>query len=172
MGFDDHKQEVFNLVQALRALFLYTQSEKETVEEYGCNLKSFWDTVETFRGTPGLHQGMMEALARDPKKVADPNNLTADEIAKLKNKANKAVKAALLISRADKRRFGKLKDNLVNNHLLGTDRYPNTFEKALRILGNYQPTKSGAPYHASPNNTGMAFLQRGGGQGGRAGRGA
>jgi hypothetical protein len=55
LGFDDHKQEVFNLVQALRAPFLYTQSEKETVEEYGRNLKSYWDKVEVFGGTPGLH---------------------------------------------------------------------------------------------------------------------
>ncbi len=55
MGFDDHKQEVFNLVQALKALFLYSQSKKETVKEYGLNFKSFWDTVEVFRGTPGLH---------------------------------------------------------------------------------------------------------------------
>jgi hypothetical protein len=55
VGFDDHKQEVFNLVQTLRALLLYTQSNKEMVEEYGHNLKSFWDMVEAFRGTPGLH---------------------------------------------------------------------------------------------------------------------
>jgi hypothetical protein len=34
VGFDNHKQEVFNLVQALRALFLYTQNKKDTVEEY------------------------------------------------------------------------------------------------------------------------------------------
>jgi hypothetical protein len=27
VGFDDHKQEVFNLVQALKTLFLYTQTE-------------------------------------------------------------------------------------------------------------------------------------------------
>jgi hypothetical protein len=33
VGFDNHKQDVFNLVQALRSLFLYTQSKKETVEE-------------------------------------------------------------------------------------------------------------------------------------------
>jgi hypothetical protein len=172
MGFDDHKQEVFNLVQALRVLFLYTESEKEMVEEYGRNLKSLWDTVEAFGGTPGPHRGMMEALARDPKKVADLNNLMPDEITKLENEANKAVKVALLISGADKRRFSKLKDNLANNYLLGTDQYPNTFEKALRILGNYQSTKSGVPYCASPNNTSVAFLQRGGEQGGRAGRGA
>ena len=104
-------------------------------------------------------------------KVPDPNNLTADEIAKLENEANKAVKAALLISVADKRRFGKLKDNLANNYLLGTDQYLNTFEEALRILGNYQSMKSGVPYRASPKDMGMAFLQRGGGRGGRAGRG-
>jgi hypothetical protein len=45
VGFDDHKQEVFNLVQALKALFLYTQGERETVQEYGRNFRSFWDTV-------------------------------------------------------------------------------------------------------------------------------
>ncbi len=64
VGFDNHKQDVFNLVQALRALFLYTQSEKESVEEYGRNLKSLWDMVEAFGGSPGLHKGMMEALAK------------------------------------------------------------------------------------------------------------
>ena len=34
VGFDDHKHEIFNLVQALKMLFLYTQTNKETVEEY------------------------------------------------------------------------------------------------------------------------------------------
>jgi ATP-dependent Lon protease len=40
VGFDDHKQEVFNLVQAVKTLYLYTQGEKESVEEYGRNFKS------------------------------------------------------------------------------------------------------------------------------------
>ena len=34
VGFDDHKQEVYNLVQAMKTLFLYTQTEKESVEYY------------------------------------------------------------------------------------------------------------------------------------------
>ena len=33
VGFDDHKQSVFNLVQSLKMLFLYSQLEKETVED-------------------------------------------------------------------------------------------------------------------------------------------
>jgi hypothetical protein len=34
VGFYDHKQEIFNLVQALKTLFLYTQGEKESVDKY------------------------------------------------------------------------------------------------------------------------------------------
>jgi hypothetical protein len=81
------------------------------------------------------------------------------------------VKAALLISGADRRKYGKLKDELANNYLLGTDQYPDTFEKALRILGNNQTTTNSLPYRLSPNDTGVAFLQRGGRDGRGAGRG-
>jgi hypothetical protein len=81
------------------------------------------------------------------------------------------VKAALLISGADKRKYGKLKDELENNYLLGTDQYPDTFEKALRILGNYQTMINSLPYRPSPNDTGVVFLQRGGRGGREAGRG-
>jgi hypothetical protein len=52
VGFNDHKQDVFNSVQALKALFLYMQSEKDSVEEYRRNLKSLWDMVEAFGGSP------------------------------------------------------------------------------------------------------------------------
>ncbi len=40
VGLDDHKQSVFNLVQSLKTLFLYSQSEKDTVEEYTRNFQS------------------------------------------------------------------------------------------------------------------------------------
>ena len=62
VGFDDHKQEVFNLVQSLKTLFLYTQSNKETVEEYGRNFRSLWDTVEAFGGSPGVHEGLVRGI--------------------------------------------------------------------------------------------------------------
>jgi len=74
------------------------------------------------------------------------------------------VKAALLISGADRRKYGKLKDELANNYLLGTDQYPDTFEKALRILGNNQTTTNSLPYRLSPNDTGVAFLSNEGGE--------
>jgi len=66
MGFDDHKQEVFNLVQALTTLFLYSQTDKETVEQYGRNFRALWETVEAFGGSPGVHQGMIDGMLKDP----------------------------------------------------------------------------------------------------------
>ncbi len=69
------------------------------------------------------------------------------------------MKAALLVSGADKQQYGKLKDKLANNYLLGSHQYPDTFEKAMHILGNYQVGKTSMPFRASPNNTGVAFIQ-------------
>ncbi len=162
VGFNDHKQDVFNLVQVLKALFLYTQSEKELVEEYGGNLKSLWDTVDVFGGSPGLYKGMMEALAKDATRFANAGAPTEDKITKMENEANEAVKMALLISGADKQQYGQLKDKLANSYLLGTDQYPNTYKKRMQILGTYQASRTSIPFHTSPNYTGVAFLQRGG----------
>ena len=142
VGFDDHKQEIFNLVQVLKTLFLYTQTDKETVEEYSRNFKSLWDTVKAFGGSPGLQQGLVKGLLRAPGRVNDQNNITEQEQQDAVDEVAEAVKAALLISGADKRRYGKLKEQLANNYLLGTNQYPNTLEKATRVLGNYQVPKS------------------------------
>ncbi len=65
MGFNDHKQEVFNLVQALKTLFLYAQNDRETVEQYSQNFRAFWDTVEVFGGSPGIHKGLVDMLLND-----------------------------------------------------------------------------------------------------------
>ena len=146
MGFDDHKQVVFSLVQALKTLFLYLQSNKETVEQYGRNFRALWETVEAFGGSPGIHQGMIEAMLKDPTRVANVGKPTVAEISKAEDDATEAVKAALLISGAeDKMRFGRLKDELANNYLLGMDQYPDTYEKAVRILGNYQTSRLSRP---------------------------
>jgi hypothetical protein len=65
VGFDDHKQEVFNLVQALKTLFLYSQNDKGTIEQYGPNFHMLWETVKAFGGSPGVHQGMIDGMLKD-----------------------------------------------------------------------------------------------------------
>ncbi len=76
---------------------------------------------------------------RNPSSITEAEQTTAEE------EVADAVKAALHIRGADKRRYGRLKEQLANNYLLGTDQYPDTLEKASRILGNYQVAK-GTPF--------------------------
>ena len=140
VGFDDHKQDVFNLVQALKTLFLYAQGEKESVEEYGRNFRSLWETVEAFGGSPGVHQGLMDALLTHITSAG--GNPTAGQQKKAEEDSSEAVKAALLISGADRCRYGVLKDALANNYLLGNNQYPDTYNKAFQVLANYQVTKT------------------------------
>ncbi len=162
VGFDDRKQEVFNLAQALKTLFLYSQSNKETVEEYGRSFCSLWDTVEAFGGSPGMHKGITDGMLKDPNRVADVNRPTNEERRKAEEDRSEVVKAALLISGADKQQYGRLKNKLANNHLLGIDQYPSNFDKALHILGNYQVSTSNRPFQMPGNECGLAFIQRGG----------
>ena len=103
VGFGDHKQEVFNLVQAVKTLYLYTQGEKESVEEYGRNFKSLWDTVEAFGGSPGMHKGLVEGILKDPGRVRNANSITDSERRAAEQEVSDTVKAALVISGADKR---------------------------------------------------------------------
>jgi len=174
VGFDDHKQSVFNLVQSLKTLFLYSQSQKETVEDYTRNFRSLWDTVKAFGGLPGIQDRLVAAeLARRNITAPTPTQLSEAEDVLIEQ-----VKAAMLISGANRQQYGKLKDELANDYLLGSDHYPDTLEKAARILANYQNTRASAPYRASGNKTGVVFLQRGGrggwgtGRGGQESRGA
>jgi hypothetical protein len=155
VGFNDHKQEVFDLVQSLKTLFLYTQSKRETVEEYSQNSQSLWEAAKAFGGLPGTHKGRMGSLM---KEIA--GNPTVAQIKKVQETVSKAVKGALLISRADKCQFGKLKDKLAKNYLLGTNKYPKTSNKALQLPGNYQNMRGNVPYTASPNEMGVVFCRR------------
>ncbi len=100
VDFDNHKQEVFNLVQALRALFLYTQNAKDMVEEYGRNLKSPWDTVEVFGGSPGVHKGLTNTILKGAVPAGEV--ATAAQVMAAEEELNEKVKAALLISGADR----------------------------------------------------------------------
>ena len=168
VGFDNHKHEVLNLVQSLKTLFLYTQSDKETMEEYGRNFRSLWDTLEAFGGSSGVHEGLVCGVLSNTMQGMTP---MAKERSDAEEASSEAVKSALLISGGDRCKFGKLKDKLANNYILGADQYPDTFEKALLILGNYQTTKNSLPYRPSPKDTGVALLQRGGGGGRGAGQG-
>ena len=102
VGFDDHKQDVFNLVQALKMLFLYTQGNEESTQEYGRNFRSLWDTVKASGGTPGIHKELTVVLLMPVTSIRGVPSAAQQK--KADEDSSEAVKAALLISGADRRR--------------------------------------------------------------------
>jgi hypothetical protein len=70
------------------------------------NFYSLWDTVKAFGGSAGIHKRLVEA------KLANKNSMGADatQTKAAQEVMSKQVKAALLISGADMRKYGKLKD--------------------------------------------------------------
>ena len=102
---------------------------------------------------------MIDGMLKDPTRVANVAKPTVAEITKAEGDASEAVKAALVISGADKARFGRLKDGLANNYLLGSDQYPDTYKKAMHILGNYQTTRTNKTFQGDATESGLAFIQ-------------
>ncbi len=70
--------------------------------------------MEAFGGSPGVHKGLVKSLLATLGQLRDPSNVTRDKKAKAEEEVGDAVKVALLIRGAVKRRYGKLKDQLAN----------------------------------------------------------
>ena len=64
----------------MNTLFLYTQTEKESVEDYSRNLTSLWDTAEAFGASPGIHRGLIKGwLLTKPGRIANIITITNAE---------------------------------------------------------------------------------------------
>ena len=99
-------------------------------------------------------------LLSEPGHISDINNITNAEREEAETQTLDVVKAALLISGADKRRYRGLKNDLGNNYLLVTEQYPDTTEKARVLLGNYKYPRQ-QQRHKTRDDGGVAFIQRG-----------
>ena len=100
----------------------------------------------------------MKGSLASPGQVRNPSNITEAEQTAAEEEVAATVKAALLISGADKRRYGRLKEQLANNYLLRTDQYLDTHRGSLEITNSQRGppleiegtrTKGGACIHTA-----------------------
>ncbi len=74
-----------------------------------------------------MHKGLVTTLLAEPLQVADHNKITNKERAEAKEEVAEAVKAALIISKVDKRRYGRLKEQLAKKKIAGYGPVPGYF---------------------------------------------
>jgi hypothetical protein len=72
----------------------------------------------TFGGSPEVHEGLVHGILSTSIRGTTP---TVKDRSDAEEAVSEAVKAALLISGTERCKYEKLKDELANNYLLGTD---------------------------------------------------
>ena len=87
---------------------LYSQGEKDTVDLYIQSFKSHWDMCLAFGVSPGIHKGLVNNMLTTADWMVDHANVTADERTRAVRETTELVKAAMVISGADKRQYGQL----------------------------------------------------------------
>ena len=97
----------------MKTLFLYTQTEKESVEDYSRNLTSLWYTDEAFGASPGIHRGLVGGgLLSEPGCIADVNDITDIEQTEAETQTLDALQVPiamekLIASTVEKKELGK-----------------------------------------------------------------
>ena len=56
VGHDDTNQDMYNVVQACKNMFLSRQSDETLTEDYLRDFKSYWDTCEAYKFRAGTHK--------------------------------------------------------------------------------------------------------------------
>jgi hypothetical protein len=65
VGHDDTNQDMHNVVQACKNMFLFRQNDDASTEDYVKDFKSYWDTCEEYQAEPANHPKLIDAKATE-----------------------------------------------------------------------------------------------------------
>jgi len=156
LKFEDQKFLPLALHQAKCALYAFKQGNL-SCHDYLQKFQNLVDVALAYNGqihdnaildiaTENSHPGVLFTAL--PVADQDAMNLAAHEL----------MMATMFIAQADKRRYGKLQEELENDLNRGTDGYPTTLVKAYHMLNEY---KNWSPKSfAAVDAGGVAFVQK------------
>ena len=120
-GREEHKQPIYSLVQLQKMLVLFYQKKNQTNEDYKEEFDALWSTYEQQGGCmwkqPGLVHARAVELATENNRAADANGIPEpndDDVAEAEEWVRMRYKAAMMLSGADNKRYGSLKNYLEN----------------------------------------------------------
>eukprot|EP00957_Ditylum_brightwellii_P211200 15365881-Ditylum_brightwellii.AAC.1 len=153
-NYQSQKYSFLAVHMAMRAFYLLHQKEGETVETYLENFQHHKDVVEHCGGSIGNHKGLNEEMLHAAG-VADTSTATNEQKTKALTDAKEAYLAISFLASANRGRYGKLLEELHNDHLKGNGKYPITLVAAHKLLVNWQSDSRNHPRVVS--NDGVAF---------------
>ncbi|KAL7447592.1 hypothetical protein ACHAXS_006643 [Conticribra weissflogii] len=134
------RHNVMTIVQANKKVDLFYQRGDQSNDKYVEELSSLIKVVESHGGQYGYEPGIPNTIL-DEKLKKTVKTATTAEVEEAMEIAKERFTACLVLNGADNGRYKQLKDDLHNQHMMGTDNYPKTVEHAVKLLNNYKTTK-------------------------------
>jgi hypothetical protein len=128
-----HRDPTQAMMEALNHVMNFKQSQSMSNTEY---FETFQAKVETADKQPGRIEIELAGI------VADPDMPTNEERKQARATAKDKFLARLLLSNADKRRYGELLRDIENDHTRNIGNYPDTPTAAFDLLVRYKPARS------------------------------
>ena len=137
-----------------------------TNHEYLQRFQNPVDDTTAYNGQ--LHDQAIIDIACERSKVGKCSTLTADQQYVVKLAASELYHATIFIHQSDRRRYGKLSENLENSFTTkANDDYPNNLVSAYHLINEYNCYSPKSP---APDSAAVAFAQKAGKGKGNSGK--
>lgn len=133
------RHPVWTLQNTMRRFFTFSQGNHESITKYHTRFMSQVKVAETQWGSLTPPTGItIQAVLNNDGDVTNQAAMDAEREA-----ARSQFLAMLLLDGADKKRFERMKNELYNAYLAGTDHYPKTVDETLDMMTFYQSEETG-----------------------------
>jgi hypothetical protein len=132
--FDAINDEYIGLVGAIKNLPYFFQKPMQSNLDYHEDFLALVKVIEEYGGARSLTHFPNMIKKELLSDNIDVTKATADLTKKAKKNVRETFFAALMLSGANRNKYGDLKRSMQENYVMGTSKYPDSPELVLRIL--------------------------------------
>jgi hypothetical protein len=136
-NFQSQKYRPLAIHDGMKRFYMIHQEKTSTCQAYLEKFQNCVDVLEHCSGTVGHIPGLVDTYLQDGNAV-DSDNPTKGEIADAIQATQEQYLAVAFPLGSNRNRFGKLIENLENDHTQGQDCYPKTLTAAYSLLTNWK----------------------------------
>jgi hypothetical protein len=141
-SYDSKTQSVMAMVASQQKLFTFFQCDGMDNSTYHREIVTHVETIETYGGAgairimPTFVAQKLQEMQHDGM-CLDADTPTKDELASAHKFVCDDFLAALMLSGANRDRYGALRNELANQYGFGNDLYPKTIDQCLKMMNRW-----------------------------------
>jgi hypothetical protein len=160
--FSDQKKAAHSRHEALRKFHNGHQEKSSYAQDCYQRFKNHVEVAEHCGGSLGNHQGLIDKKLEE-RGLSMATCLVNDHREAITDSREEHLAAAFLLLGSDRKRCGKLIEDLENDHVQRNDKHPKTLAEACHLLIHWKQDPKN-PMIGSSTSNGMAFANVGGEQ--------